>query len=257
MPRYIVDRRQKVTLDENTAERRNKRFMAKPGEYEGTILQMQKSNRINAINLFKRVRKGILRIENIFSKKGLTKSEIAFRQGLFINRQAAHLTDAIIDSTIGIKKFEELSIEKRNEIWEREFENSVKGLNVIGEIKNRPLIYKQMENIERYLSLPDALFASRKRHWNLIEKVEKKLSINTESIEQNLHLKVEQILTKKKIGESNRVKAVDICVASSIYADVMEKRGGSWVHHYREAMQLIYPTLAKNQEILDAILELK
>jgi len=257
MPRYITDRRKKITLDENTEERRNKRFKAKPQGYEGTILQMQKSNHINAINLIKRVRKGVLRIESAFSKKGLTKSEIAFRQGLFVNRQAAHLTDAIIDATMGIRQFEALPIAKRNEIWEREFENAVKGLSAVGEIKNRPLIFKQMENIERYLSLPDALFSSRKRHWKLIEKVEQKLQTKADAIEQNLHLEIEKILSKKRSGENNRVKAVDICVAASIYADVMEKRGGSWVHHYREAMQLIYPTLAKNQEILEAVIELK
>ena len=243
----------KHKLDENTRNKRKKRFGS---EYSNKITTMQKIGHINGLKLIARVRKGMGRIESKFSK--LTTSEIRLRQSLFLSRQSALITDAMIDAIHGINKFESKSLKEKNEIWQEEYSKVIEAMFKFPEVKKTPGLVKYLKGLNKYFVLPQGIFNARKRHWKLIKKVEDKIQQRGQNPSKNFQLEIDKILNKSKTGQNLKVKAMDVCVAASIYADIMEKKDhASWQIHYRSAMELAYNKLKKRPEIIDAIIELR
>ncbi len=244
--------KRKYEIDPFTIEKRKKRY----GQgYKDLILTMQKRRHINGVKLVARVRKGMQRIENKFSKLG--KEEIALRQALFFIRQTSLLTDAAVDAMHGIEKFEAKSLKERNDIWHQEYSNAVEAMINFPEISKVPKLKKYIDGLHKYFVIPEGIYKARKRHWNMIKKIEDKIKHNGLTPSQNFQAEIERIINKSKVGQNTRVKAMDVCVAASIYADVMEKKGGSWAIHYRSAMEIAYDRLKHDHGIFDAIIELK
>lgn len=202
------------------------------------------------------MRKGLQKIETRFSKLG--KQEITLRQAIFFVRKTASLTDAIIDAKIGITKFEKKNLRERNNLWQTEYTQAVEGLFSLPEFKKNPELKNIIVGLHDYFALPTRIHNSRKKHWRLIQKIEENINKKNISPEQNLLEEIERIKKKSKTGQTNKVKALDVCVASSIYADLMnQKKQGSWTIHYRTAMELAYKKLKQNPEILREIINLK
>lgn len=243
----------KYKLDENTRRKRQKRFGSK---YPDKILKMQKEKHINGIKLISRIRKGMGKIEGKFSK--LNSREVILRQALFLSRQSSLLTDAIIDAKYGIKKFEAIEFKKRNEIWQEEYSKTVEALFNLPELKKIKGLSRQLTGLNNYFNLPQGIHNARNRHWKLIKKVEEKIQRNGITPSQNFQAEIDRIITKSKTGQNIKVKAMDICVAASIYADLMTQREQkSWTIHYRAAMEIAYEKLRKKPEIIDMIIKLK
>jgi hypothetical protein len=241
------------------------------------------ANKTGGINLklWTRAKKGIKKIQGIYGKT-LTPKEITIRQALFIDQLAAEFADHLIE---GVKKVGSLESTAKNakinfnglsqqqiekKVWEYQFADFIKTF-----VKYNPKsseVIRTLQKIRRYTKVPLQVHFERSRHWNSLHKIEEELLRKKINPEENLKLEVKRTLQRKRntpIQQSKklaRLKALDIIVASSIYADlIMETKGEKikdkiererfWNNSYSEGMEKIYPLLSKEEEILQAIID--
>lgn len=257
-------------IDPITIEKRAKRYKL-PGTYADSIRLMQENHHLNAPKLILRVKRGI----PLIAKKshGKSKTDIALKQALFVNRVAGKLVDAMIDAKYteydmhsspprkkrsGIDIFEEKPINEKIKIWNKQFEESINFFLSTPEIASNPLLKRYVSGVGHYLNLPENLFKSRKNHWKYLQDIEIDIKQRKIDPQDNFFRQLETIISKKKPGETTKVKALDVCIASSIYADLKIHEGGSWIGYYREAMGIAYNRFkGKHHDIIDKVLELK
>ena len=58
------------------------------------------------------------------------------------------------------------------------------------------------------------------------------------------------------LRRSRRKVAMDLCVASSIYADMKAKKGERWSDAYQDGMELAYPKIKDLDLLVEAIASL-
>jgi hypothetical protein len=239
-------------LDPNTVKKRDSFYKKK--NYVKSIIKQQNQIRLNGLKIMKSIPRGLEKIERRFKGK---RSEIALTQTLFINRQAAHLTDAIIDGKYGIRNFEKKERRERALIWEREFSEVIDHLLNMKEIKNKKDLVNYINNTEKFLSLPKGIFKARERHARAIKKIRNHLIKNKIEPEENLLREINDIVSQRQTGKNMSAKAMKICVAASLYADLREKQGKEWIANYRKGMELVYKQIEEQPELLQAIVNLK
>ena len=49
---------------------------------------------------------------------------------------------------------------------------------------------------------------------------------------------------------------MDVCVASSVYADMKSREGERWSDAYQDGMELAYPKMRGHHELIEAIASL-
>ncbi len=243
--------------------KRQKRYIV-PGTYENTIKIMQRKNHINALSLMKRAKRGMAVIERKFAH--LTPAEISTKQALFIHRVGSRLTDAVIDGMYtnekskltGVEIFEKKPVKERLRIWNNEFDKVIDTLVRLPDVAKRRRTVNYVDGVTNYFQLPQRLFKTRENHWEFFRQIEQNLIDKKINPNQNFNEKVNEIITKNKPGKTSKAKALDVCIAASIYADLMSKGEHTWMGHYIEAMTIAYEKLKTNHtSIIDSITELK
>jgi len=268
MPRATPNTPQvkKHEYDSITRGRRRKRF-GKTG-YVHSIESLQEHHHLSSIKLMARAKKAMRRIEA--TSNGQTKTAIAFKQALFINNEARSLVDAEIDAVYrtskeesGIKVFETKSQKEKDKIKGELFDKWVEHLISLAELKRYPRAIKALDEILNYLQLPHGIYRARGKHNLQLKKIRNRIIRLKIDPMENFIGRVDKIMSKKKTGKTSAAKAMTICVAASLYADVQYKKGKSagekmrWLNAYRDAMKAAYPKIKIDEKLLNAITSLK
>jgi hypothetical protein len=238
-------------LDPSTTARRQRLFKNK---YADQVAHLQYLHKINGLNIIKNLPRGLAKVHSKFSKTH-SPDEVLLWQARFVDRQAAKLTDAMIDAQYDIKIYEKMQPKEKDRIFFEQYDGILTKL-LLPKIKD-PKLKRKVDEIGSYFSIPDRIHHRRKHHAKLIKKIIKRVQRNGQSPKSNLLKALDRILTKKKSGERSIVKAMDVCVAASIYADLRKMDGLKWRSAYREGMEVSYPVLKEQApEIIDSIVEL-
>jgi hypothetical protein len=266
----------------------------------GEILKQASENR-GGINL-KSLKKmsGILRKESLFMRRGLDKTGVRIRQALLLDRMAAEYADNLVqrvkqrDMLVKMANAEKIPTEAlkgldaksekygqellkiEEELWGSAYSSATK--HFFDKYKSNPVATEIGEHFamaRKYLTVPTRVHFERSQHWKSISRIVERLSKQEFNAEENLVLEVKRILGRKfditqhsPIKNPYRLRAVDIIVAASIYADVVSRKKLSektpqtertrfWDHAYSEAMERIYPLLEKDPGTLKQIISLK
>jgi hypothetical protein len=245
MPKHVVT--------PNTFHKRGKKFSASQG-YLKWVEKLQGEKRLSILNLLKRIETGQRRIASF---KNFSPREIARRQALFINRQATYLTDAYIDGNIGVDKFQSMHPKTKSDFWAKSF-SAVMDKLILPKVKT-PYLKNILEQMDLYFALPENIHRRRgsKTIWPKLKRIRNEIIKSGVSPKENLLSEMDSILLKRKPGENYKVKAMNVCIAASIYADIMKKiEGKRWTSSYREAMEFVYPKIAVDEKLVDAIIAL-
>jgi len=228
--------------------------------------------------LYTKAKEGLKRIEGIYGNKK-TFRDIRIMQALFLDEIAAKSADFAIEGLKERKTLESIAeIEKvkysnqtelERGVWEALFASFIK--NFRNALPQSPEIIRMIQNIRRFTTVPLSIHFERERHWKAISKIEEELIKKRINPEENLKSEVERVVSrdmKKKALDSKhlaRLKALDIIIASSIYADLLSKTKGErivdkiareqfWNDAYSQGMEKNYPLIAQHGDILKAII---
>jgi hypothetical protein len=216
------------------------------------ITEKQKANHLNALKIISRVPKGLEKIERF----KLEPREKAFKKALFISRQAARLADAAIDAEIGIEKFEALSPRDRHWTWNNTYEAAMSRFRQRPYAKSDRLLAAQLSFLEKFFSLPVKIHRMRQKHWGIVNRVIEKSSKSAVPPSEGLLKEIDRLLARSRPNESLRASGMDVCIAVSIFADIMEKRGENWSAAYQQGMELVYSKIKSKGELVDTIANL-
>jgi hypothetical protein len=245
----------KHSLIPSEAKRREKFF--RKNNYKDTITHMQNTHHLSAINLMKRVERGARLIENT----NILKGNKIKGKAILVHRTAEKLTDATIDAMLrtkektGTEVFESMNPKEKDKIWRNFYNNAIELL--LTKIKKRKRLLEEIERIDRYFMLPNGLYKRRGEHLEMINKIVKKANRNDFNPEENLRNKLARICDSKRIGHTMKIKAMDVCLTASIYADIKHAKGERWIDAYRNGMQIAYEYVEKITGLENAIVELK
>ena len=225
-----------------------------------------------------KAKKGLIKIEGIYGGK-LTFRDIRIRQALFLDEMAAENADHAVE---GLKKvgalestaeIEEIKWKTRQEleigVWEKMFSGFIK--NFRNALPQAPEVIRMLQHIRVFTKVPLSIHFERSKHWNSIQRIESELLAKNVNPEENLKTEIQRILNRNMNTAPNnskklaRLRAVDITIASSIYADLlMETKGKQiadkiererfWDYAYSEGMEKIYPLIAQQKEVLQALI---
>ena len=219
--------------------------------------------------------KGMNKLEGIGKIKGWTNQQLRVRQALFLDRFASsnadHLLEAIrrtnalpaVAKSLGV----EFNAQTETLVWEKVFGKFVTEFGKNHKISNAKEIVRARMWIEKYLSVPMIIYKERSRHWKKIQSVVKNLVGKQIDLQQNLLEETKRILNKKMIPgkelnekRTTHLRALDLMVAASIYADAMKlkktdfetekEKERFWNHTYSEAMETMYPLLENKPELI-------
>jgi hypothetical protein len=244
----------KHVITPNTFKKREKQFSQNKEGYSGWIENSQKKDRLNIVKIINRIKTGQRRIGQF---KNLSQKEILRREALFMNRQAANLVYAYIDVTIGTKKYQSMDPKTKSDLWAKNFSRVMDRI-IMPRIKTKEL-RETIEKMNDYFALPENIHKRRgsKNTWPKLKKIRDKIIASKQTPSENLLIAIERIMSKRKPGESYKVKAMDVCVAASIYADILKKTSGKrWSDSYREAMEIIFSKISVDDKLVDSIVSL-
>jgi hypothetical protein len=218
------------------------------------------------------------KLERMAKRSGWTTQQLRIRQALLLDRIASENADHMIEGfrTNGtvpiIAKAEGIEFNSRTEVklWEKMFGNFYIAFSKNPSVPNATEIIKTRMWIQKYLTVPKIIHSERGRRWKKLYAVSKKLIDRNLDPEENLLAEVKKVLNKKMDGESTkentitRLRALDIIVAASIYADVVKakteytapneyEKERIWNHAYSEGMSMIYPLLEKKPGLVETI----
>jgi|GEM_PF-1558781 len=164
-----------------------------------------------------------------------------------------------------------LWIEIEKVVWEHGFDGFMKIFK--RRFKDTEKIIRVRKQIDNFTSLPDIIYKERNAHWGRINKVVQKLLERKESPEKNLVEEIKRINSKHRTIQkadsrtAANLAAIDIVLAASIYADLkkaMHKEWRSiaeseeyWGEAYSKAMELTFPHIAKDPQLIRQILGFK
>lgn len=217
--------------------------------FAADITEKQKANHLNAVLILNRVKRGLPRLEKTKDPRAVKD----LKKALFVSRMAAKLTDAAIDAQIGVVKFEQMSERDRHWTWNNTYESAVAGLKKRPFIKEDPVLVKNINFLENFFTLPQKIHRIREKHWKIISKVKEKSRITNHDPKIGLAKEMDRLLSRKRDHEPLKAKAMDVCIAASIYADIMEERGENWSRAYQDGMEIAFTKIRENQELVDTI----
>ncbi len=228
--------------------------------------------------LYTRAKKGLKKIEGLYSNK-LTLRDIRIRQALFLDEIAASNADhaveglkkvGALESTAEIEKVKySTQLELENGIWDKMFAGFIK--NFRRSLPQAPEVIRMIQQIRGFTKVPLSIHFERSKHWNAISKIEAELLEKKVNPEENLKEEIQRVLKRNMntpAGEHKklaRLRALDIIIASSIYADLLMKTTGQpivdkiareqfWNDAYSQGMEKAYPQIAQHEDVLRAII---
>jgi hypothetical protein len=237
-----------------------------------------KKGGINRI-LYTRAKKGLKKIEGMYANKR-TLREIRIMQALFLDEIVAASADHAVEGCKKVGTLEKIAeiegvkysnqIELEKGVWEAMFASSIK--NFRRALPQAPDVIRMIQYIRRFTKLPLGIHFEREKHWKAINKIEAELLRDKVNPEENLKTEVQRVMKRnmnvdvKDYKKLARLRALDITVASTIYADLLMKTKGDrivdkiareqfWNDAYSEGMEKIYPLVAHNEDVLRAIIE--
>ncbi|NMA44354.1 MAG: hypothetical protein GX950_00885 [Candidatus Diapherotrites archaeon] len=218
------------------------------------------------------------KLESMAKRLGWTKQQLRIKQAILLDRIAARNADHILEglrrngTLPDIAKAEGIEFNSRTEIrlWEKMFGDFYVNFSKNPKVPNAKEIIKARVWIEKYITVPKIIHAERGRKWKKIHNIVNNLIEKNINPEQNLIAETKKILNKKITNEGTRkniitkYRALDIIMASSIYADVIKaktehtasneyERERIWNHAYSEGMSMIYPLIENNPELVERI----
>jgi len=226
--------------------------------------------------------KTLPRIQSMWTYKNKTPADTLLALAEFVHRKASIYADHGLIGLknpikrkegeapfIGIEDKEFLQAmkvnpndpKKEDRVWEYYFNGFIECFSQDSRVKGRQEIYDKVVEIERFTGVPEKIFKLRKTHGREFEKIARRLTGQNQNPEQNLLSEVRRIINRPRSEYHNigiltlaRARALDICVAASIYADVRERtQQKNWTDAYAEGMELIYPEVNKHADINEAI----
>jgi hypothetical protein len=218
--------------------------------------------------LFKRMERAPAKIARFMQAKGFGQKEIILKQALLVSRIGARYVDHLInrvrdalqaDSQDG----QQLTHQKEVALWEDSYHKLIRQMFLRDKnVENREAIVAAMEKLMHCAEPPhNTLLAARARHWSALEALEDR--IQDEDPEKWLAAEFQRILSRRRnqLGQADeqffRFKARKICLAVSMYADLMESRHKyNWATTYTETMLKLYPTIQQQPRLLAAIINL-
>lgn len=242
----------------------------------------------------------IRKVENKFEGRKPLR-DIRIMQALLLDKYAAEYSDYFVNS---LKKYNivETGLENKNikikneqhletKVWEENFAKFVRdlhaknranyGKNMKKFIPQLPDIIRTLQYIRRFTKVPLQLHFERTKHWKVISKIEADLLRKDVNLEENLKEEVQRVLRRNmkiELEQPNKAarlkaqqklarrRALDIIVASSIYADLVIKtriaegidkveKERLWDYAYSEGMEKAYPLIAKDKALLKEIID--
>lgn len=238
-------------LDQLTRTKRANFFKLR--SFEQHITEQQKKNHMNSLKIINGVPRGL----HLISRFNLPENEVALRKALFISRRSARLADAAVDANIGVGNFERLNPEEKADLWSQFYERAMGKISLRREVVEDPALGRQIVFLQRFFSLPLRIYDARERHWGIIQKVTKRLTENQIDPKDNFLQELDRLTKKARDGRKEiRKIAMDICVASSIYADMKAREGVRWSDAYQDGMELAYPKIKDVCGLVEAIADL-
>jgi hypothetical protein len=238
------------------------------------------ANKTGGINrkMWVRLKKGVKKIEGIYGKK-LSKRELRIRQALFLDELAAEAADHAVEGLrkVGASntmaglpeghKLTQAQVDKM--VWEKSFSKTIISFRGLG--AEAAEIIRTLQQIRQFTTVPLRVHFERSKHWTIIKRIVEELKAKKVNPEENLLGEIKRILGREFKASTNnpkrlaRLKALDVIVAASIYADLMAETKGTniadkaqkesfWDYAYSEGMEKAYPLLAGQENILQEIL---
>lgn len=242
-------------VDPFTARKRAKIFSKR--NFAAEIGRLQKLNQLNAVKIVGKIPEVLALIER---NQRHTPREKAFLKAKYLSDRAAILTDTRIDAEIkaeakekGIAEFEALPIQKKKEIWDKNYESAIEWLLSRPKFAADPAIKEQLRFLRDFFRLPKKIYEEREKHWRIVKKVGEASIKGNKNPNEGLAKQIDRLLSRVRPGQHLTTKAMDICIAVSIYADIMERRGENWPDAYMNGMKAVYQKIKDNEPLLDAI----
>ncbi|MFA5763850.1 MAG: hypothetical protein WC915_03475 [archaeon] len=201
------------------------------------------------------------------TKRGLHKSLILHREAEKLDELASRYTDHLISGLRKAKVIETPTQER--EMWERQFDNFIeRRVKKLG-IRHVADLIREIDSINEYTSLPKVIFEARKTNPKEHIELTNKLLRDHVNPELNLFQNVNHTLARKSLPKDNQrqtqlqLKAIDICTAASIYADLKKAQSPnqthiiSWTRHFRNGMHLIWESNLIPDNVAQAIKKLE
>lgn len=276
LPRTDRRRREHFNPDMITASRHHKVQLIPKAKMISALAS--KTGGIN-VKLYKKAKAVLPRIERMYGKKR-TPREIRIMQALFLDEIASQNADhavegfkrvGTLESTAqieNVKYSNQLELEKG--VWEKMFSGFIK--NFKRALPQAPEIIRTIQYIRRFTKVPLGVHFEREKHWKAISKIEEELLSRKVNPEENLKNEVQRVMQRSMNVSLNeykklaRLRALDITVASSIYADLLLKTRGEkivdkiareqfWNDAYSEGMEKVYPLIAQHEDVLKSIID--
>ena len=130
-------------------------------------------------------------------------------------------------------------------------------------MKAYPRAIKALDEIIKYLRLPQGIYVALDRHKKTLNKIRARIRKRQTDPMENFLERVDKIILRKKTGRTSAARAMTVCVSASIYADIQYKKGKTtgekirWLNAYRDAMKAAYPKIKADEKLMDAITSLK
>ncbi len=240
-------------VDQITSGKRRREFRQK--SYIKTVVTKQEKGELNFLKRTMQLPKEMDAITKEYANHNA--ADIVLRQGLHINELTAELTDAYLDAICcGIKNFEAKPLQEKAKLW-RESYSEIFDRMIRPHLKKHREALDAATSIDKFLSLPDSLFKARQGKKNITQRAQRKMKKYKETPRQNFFTAIDRVINRKISGLTSSGKAMRVCVAASVYADIMEQHGEKWRHSYRTAMRYAYIKLRNHPEIIKAIIGLK
>lgn len=282
----MLPRGNKHFPDISTANKRRKQFAPADKRWvprEEILIRHHNDpkKRGSNVKIYKQLMLALPRIERMWAYKKRSPEETLLALAMYTNRKACEYAD---HGLLGIKTPQKLSEKEINFIgindsgflktmkidptdphkekraWEYYFNGFLDCFSKDPKIKNRQQIFDRVVEIERYTGLSEKLYRLRTKHGTKIGKFVNRLIGQKQNPEENLMAEIKRVVSRPKgdysLGKLTpaRSRALDVCVAVSIYADIMERtRGKEWPTAYSEGMLLVYPEIKKIPEVYEAI----
>ena len=272
-PLAITDAWRKVQFDPEVAKKAKRRQ-----RQSDVISTRAKEKRGINLRIFKMSYRGMDKLERMSKRSGWTTQQLRIKQAILLDRIASENADHMLEgfrrngTVPDIAKAEGIEFNSRTEVrlWEKMFGDFYIAFSKNPSVPNAKEIIKTRMWIQKYLTVPKIIHTERGRRWAKLHSVVNNLIKKNVDPEKNLIAEVKKVLNKKMDTESTRkstitrLRALDLIVAASIYADVVKtktefsapneyERERIWNHAYSEGMSIIYPLIEKNPELIDTI----
>jgi hypothetical protein len=169
----------------------------------------------------------------------------------------SYLTDHLIfaeQEAVRILEQRSLGDAEEHSLWARNYQSVVTKL--LAELPEGDAILQEMQRLDRFTTLPPAVYRLRSRHWRQVQRIlHGPLADQAGNVSEiPLVSRVHDILNGQRPPES---KAMAVCLAASMLAD-MECWSSHlpWPEAYQKVMTELYPVLQRQPDVLARIIRL-